>query len=387
MRYPVTPGQTLGDAASHAVRKRSVVQGDVHAQCGEPAIAVGAQLQLDRHRRGRRGGLQVGRSIEHQLHRPVQVQGRGRGQRIDHASLAAEAAAHGHGHDADRGRRQLQDRGEPGAHVELALTAGIDGHSSSEVRSAHSVTGRIRGRHRRGRLQVALVHERRAARALHNASRGLQRRLGVATDILTVCRRRPALRRGRHADDRRQRLVVHLDERCTVRGGCRRLADHQGDRLPREGDHLARQHHLLPDRRRVGGHRQIGGGEHGHHARGGARRLGMHGAQPGMCLGAQDRVGVQHAGELHVGGVAGCSDRLRAAVDQRPWTAQVAVGCAHLEGSTVNGASPRERAHRYAAARSFFHSGWRSAISSSVSHANRSCSSPSATRPDRYSHR
>jgi hypothetical protein len=102
-----------------------------------------------------------------------------------------------------------------------------------------------------------------------------------------------------------------------VLGGGLGLGDHDRDRLAREDDLLACER-LAGAAALSGGDRQIGGGQHGDHARHRLGRLGVDRPDARVRVPGQHQAGVQQAGHGDVGREAGGAAQLRLGVDAAP---------------------------------------------------------------------
>jgi hypothetical protein len=115
---------------------------------------------------------------------------------------------------------------------------------------------------------------------------------------------RPGFQRLERVDDDGQFLVIDLDQFDGIGGDVAVGRHDEGDLLPLEQHLAVGQHHLLVTRQR--GHPvqaqrcQVGGGQHGDHARQRLGGIGVDRLDAGMGIGAADEIAEQHALHLDV---------------------------------------------------------------------------------------
>jgi hypothetical protein len=111
---------------------------------------------------------------------------------------------------------------------------------------------------------------------------------------------------------RGQILVVHPDERERLRRRFLGVRDHRRHRLALVARHVDGEDRAVPQRRAEVGiaPREVSAGHHRVDARTASRGLDVHAPDAGVGVRRTQELGVQHAGEFHVGDVAGAAGDL-----------------------------------------------------------------------------
>ena len=177
----------------------------------------------------------------------------------------------------------------------------------------------------------------------------------LVLDVLAQ-HRRVRIQRLERIDQRRQLLVVDLDQLDRVRGGIAVGRDHERDLLALEQHLLVGQHrlHVAGERRHVVEieRLQVGGGQDRLDARHLERRGGVDPLDPRMAVGRADEVAEQHARQLDVVDIVALAAGEAGVLDPLPGAAQA------LE---LRGALARARYRRVHSAASFCAFSWSAA--------------------------
>ena len=137
-----------------------------------------------------------------------------------------------------------------------------------------------------------------ARAAMPGVGRGLA---GVGLGALVGDARRAGLHRLDRVDGDRQRLVLDLDQVERLVGDRQVVGRDGGHRLAGEDDAIDRQHGVGA---RLGARlqlRDVGGGQHGAHARQRPRLAGVDALDAGVGVRAAQQPGLQQPGQLQVG--------------------------------------------------------------------------------------
>ena len=261
-------------------------------------------------------------AVEQQLDRPPRRVGEERADGLDDVlGLAAERPAHGHLDHAHAVVLEVQQLGDDGARRVHALAGGPDGHAAGAVALGDAHV----------RLERRVVDARRARRGRHGDG-ALEVRALAPLDLVLVQEvaalvdgRRAVGERRVHGEQRRQLLVLDLDERRGRLGGRLARRHDRGHPVADEPDVLAEQRlvverHVLAGVDARAGERLHGGVLVREDLDDARERLGAGGVDPldhAVRDAAEDELGVEHARHAEV-----------AAVDELP---------RHLLGHVVDG--------------------------------------------------
>ena len=231
----------------------------------------------------------------------------GNGQRVALAFLAAKAAAHPPHFDPDGVHRQPQRLGNLVLHLGRVLGRGMDHHVAIVLRQGQ--------RHLPLQIEMLLSADLDPALDHHwrCSNRGL--RVALAPQL------RPALKPrtgGQRVVNRQDRLFLGIGNPPQPCGLARRQmagGHHQKHRLTDVMHQAPRQQRLIPGMggRQVDVMRQVGVGQHPHHAGGRAHRRKVHRGNGAACDGGQAERQVQCVGRggniVDIAGLAGDMQR------------------------------------------------------------------------------
>ena len=272
--------------------------------------AVGGAGAADGRRGGRTGhrGDHAFFAIEQELDRAPGLARHERGDRLEDVfGLAAERAAHGHLDDPDAVVFQPEQLGDDGARGVDALACRPHGHPARAValRHAHVRLERRMMDPRRGRRRRDDDGSRQV-RPLSHLGLVLVGQVAARMDAHVV-----TLERLLGSEERRKRLVLHVDQRDRGVGDRPARGDHRGDAV-------AHEPHVLAEQRLVVGAEVLPGMDarpaEAIHGRVQVRedlddagqRLGAGGVDAfdgAVRDRAQQQLGVEHAGQLKVAAV------------------------------------------------------------------------------------
>ena len=247
------------------------------------------------------GGEQVLAAVLDPLHRRTDLRRREHQAHLLalHHDLLAEPAAGVAHDDADAVLGHPEQAGAEEAHLVRRLRRRVDRELAGRARPVDDQAAPFH-RHRRVRLLVDRLAHDVGGRREHVVECGGGQAGDLADDVRAVAlvHERVGVLGRRVVDDRRQRLVVDVDELGRVLGEIAALGDHERDRVADEADlalgerRARRLRAPRPDRRvplLLHAGVQVGGGEHEPHARRGERRRRVDPADRGRANGLRTK--------------------------------------------------------------------------------------------------
>ncbi|MGY4357638.1 hypothetical protein ACVW0J_004131 [Bradyrhizobium sp. i1.7.7] len=213
---------------------------------GEPAVGIGAGLDVDPHRMPRRGRDELLLAGQLQLDRSSGLERRERQNVLDeHLLLAAKAAADAFAEHADLVQGKPKDVRQRAACQERHLRGGTDIEHAGSIEPGEAAMGLQRGVLHAMTVEGRLIGDgrrRECRRHVAVFAMGLRREVtlgigdavrGGAVRMNDRCTRRHRLLR---IDQRRQDFVIDLQPPARLLGGGLALGDDGGDLLADEAD-------------------------------------------------------------------------------------------------------------------------------------------------------
>ncbi|MGY4503057.1 hypothetical protein ACVWYH_007014 [Bradyrhizobium sp. GM24.11] len=293
----------------------------VELQRGEPAVSVGAGLDVDPHRMPRRGRGELLLAGELELDRPTGLQ-RGQRQNVlnEHLLLPAKTAADALAEHADLVQGKLEHVRERAPGQERHLRRGADVEDTCIIEPGEATMGLQRRMLHTVTVEGGLVSDsRRSKRCCDVAELAMRFRNEIALRVRNAVRAGPIGMNERSArrhrlfgiDQRRQDLVVDLQPSASLLGSAFTLGDHGCDLLADEAHDVIEDAGVLgvhpvllvPCRREQ--HRgRILMRQDRVHAGYGHRRRSVDRDDPGMRMRRAQQLDVQQAVDLRVERVA-----------------------------------------------------------------------------------